>query len=147
MNIKLLDYKVVETIFNPSEKILHLLDNISDMDMSQCEDIIRFHPFYLEEERDFFVLFELNLKNTNCASDEQEHEIEGIFSCKFIARFECDNVITDEFKNSNFPRVNAPAIAYPFLRAFVNNYFVNAGYNPVLLPTYNFTKFSKRPND
>ena len=143
MNIKFLDYKVVETKFNPSEKILNFLENMPNMNMSQCKDIIRFHPFYLEEGRDFFVLFDLNLKSRDNEDDETEG---GIFSCKFVARFECDDTITDEFKHSNFPKVNAPAIAYPFLRAFVNNYFVNAGYNPVLLPTYNFTKFSKSNN-
>ena len=51
--------------------------------------------------------------------------------------------IDEKFKESNFPIINAPAIAYPFLRAFVSNFFVSSGYYPILLPTYNFTKFKK----
>lgn len=62
----------------------------------------------------------------------------------FVAEFETDNDIDDEFKSSQFPVVNAPAIAYPFLRAFVSNFTLNAGFEPVILPTINFQAMAKK---
>jgi preprotein translocase subunit secB len=137
MNIKLVDYKVIETIFQLEQNVVDIINKLSDMKMDEYEDNLKFSPIYSDDnDKEFFVLFDLNFSSN-------EEEINKTFSFKFVARFETSDIITNEFKQGNFPKVNAPAIAYPFFRAFVNNYFINAGYNPVLLPTYNFTKFKK----
>jgi len=60
--------------------------------------------------------------------------------------FETDEEITEEFKNSHFPKINAPAIAYPYLRAYVSNLTLQSGVTPVMLPTINFVKF-ENPDD
>ena len=57
--------------------------------------------------------------------------------------FETDEEITEEFKNSHFPKINAPAIAYPYLRAFVSNLTLQSGVDPAMLPTINFVNFGK----
>lgn len=57
----------------------------------------------------------------------------------YISAFQTDEDISDEFKKSSFPKINAPAIGYPFLRSFLANFLVNAGYEPLLLPSINFT--------
>ena len=57
--------------------------------------------------------------------------------------FETDEEITEEFKKSNFPRINAPAIAYPYLRAYVSNLTLQSGVDPAMLPTINFVNFGK----
>ncbi len=46
-----------------------------------------------------------------------------------------DSVIYESFIN-----VNAPAIAYPYLRAFVSNLVTQAGMNPIIMPPVNFTR-------
>lgn len=58
--------------------------------------------------------------------------------------FETDGLINDDFKKGNFPKVNAPAIAFPFFRAFVATFLVNAGYEPIILPSVNFVELNKR---
>lgn len=57
---------------------------------------------------------------------------------EYQSRFDVDGVVNEEFKAGNFAFVNAPAIAYPFLRAFISNLALNAGYSPVMLPSINF---------
>lgn len=57
---------------------------------------------------------------------------------EYIAFFEADEDITEEFHSSNFVTINAPAIAYPFLRSFISTITLNAGYDAVLIPTINF---------
>lgn len=78
-----------------------------------------------------------------------------LFDVKFDARIRCENnkilhvtyialfeaseeIDRQKFASSPFAHVNAPAIAYPFLRSFVATIILNAGYAPVLLPSVNF---------
>lgn len=64
----------------------------------------------------------------------------------YWAFFESDSELTDEFLNGPFTRINAPAIAFPYLRSFVTNLLVNAGYPAVYLPTINFVELDKEAN-
>ncbi|MCF2496124.1 protein-export chaperone SecB [Dyadobacter chenhuakuii] len=54
------------------------------------------------------------------------------------AHFQTDSIIDDEFKESTFITINAPAIAFPYLRAFISNLTLNSGYRPLILPSFNF---------
>ncbi|WP_018478139.1 protein-export chaperone SecB [Pontibacter roseus] len=56
------------------------------------------------------------------------------------AIFESDKEVNDDFLGSGFAKVNAPAIAFPYLRSFISTLTLNAGYTPVILPSVNFTK-------
>ena len=85
------------------------------------------------ESRDFLVTFEIVLSLSQGYLLEIEHS--SIFT---------SNVNLDKkFQESNFPKVNAPAIAYPFLRTFIANFLLNSVYEPIILPSINFTKFKK----
>lgn len=135
MSIKLLHYRAVQVHFIPSEALFNYFEDMQE-DRAVLPSITYNAVFPDMAENDFFIHFKLDLK----APFSYNTDDDGVFEIDFIARFQSKIPITQEFKDSNFPKVNAPAIAYPFIRAFVNNFFVNSGYNPVLLPTYNFTK-------
>lgn len=62
----------------------------------------------------------------------------------FESFFDTDEDMDDKFKGSPFISVNSPAIAYPFLRAYVASTLLASGYAPAMLPTINFTTFSKK---
>ena len=82
-----------------------------------------------ENNQFFDIVFNLHLTDKN-----------QLFSLKItaMANFQTDEVIDASFKNSDFVNVNAPAIAFPFLRTFVANFMLNTGYTPVIFPSYNF---------
>ena len=42
------------------------------------------------------------------------------------------------------PAINAPAIAFPYLRSFLSILTMQAGYPPVMIPSVNFVEFAKR---
>jgi preprotein translocase subunit SecB len=63
---------------------------------------------------------------------------------KFISWFKTSESITDEFKTSNFTLINAPAIAFPYLRSAVSVITMTAGYGSVILPTLNFVKMGNQ---
>lgn len=87
-----------------------------------------------------------------------QHENESIFGVRFklkivsnafdlslkaVYHFELiDEKITEEFKLSSFPKVNAPAIAFPYLRAFVSTLTLQAGLKTVILPSINFIRLA-----
>lgn len=95
---------------------------------------LRFKPtFYEDDAKKFAVSFDF----VYVTDDDRSLNID------YISIFETDLDIDDAFKASKFPVVNAPAIAFPFLRAFIANFLMSSGYKPILLPAFNFTKFEQ----
>lgn len=88
-----------------------------------------------EEESTFIIQFNLSLIN----NDKD-------FSVNIIADgiFKTNAKIDSEFKKSLYIRANAPAIVFPYLRTFVSTLILNAGYHPVILPSYNFINMAKQ---
>jgi len=58
----------------------------------------------------------------------------------FVAWFESPQHLEDAEVNSPFARINAPAIAFPYLRSFVSLLTLNAGFKPAILSPVNFVK-------
>lgn len=67
-----------------------------------------------------------------------------LLAVKFVANFSCNADIDNEFKQSDFVSVNAPAIAYPYLRALVSQFLLLTGYEPIVLPVINFVALNKQ---
>ncbi len=65
---------------------------------------------------------------------------------EYSSFFETDEEIIESFKSSNFVTINAPAIAYPFFRSFISTITLNAGYEPILIPTINFQAMAQKNN-
>lgn len=82
----------------------------------------------------FAIVFDIELL------DQQE---DFKFKIKAVAHFSTNTRITEEFKTSPFIEMNAPAIAFPYIRVFISNITLNAGYNPVVLPSFNFVKMAE----
>jgi preprotein translocase subunit SecB len=59
--------------------------------------------------------------------------------------FETSEPIDEEFKTSKFVTMSSPAIAFPFVRSFVNTIATNSGHGQLILPAFNFTKNSSTP--
>lgn len=57
--------------------------------------------------------------------------------------FECSSPIDDKFLKSEFGRISAPAIGFPFVRAFISTISLQAGLAPILIPSINFVQFNK----
>lgn len=95
-------------------------------------DLKTSQTFSEEEKRKFNLFFEINVKDRDFD-----------FDIKMLFIFELDVDITEEFKVSDFPKINAPAIAFPYLRAFISNVTLQSGFNPIMLPSINFVEFAK----
>lgn len=81
-----------------------------------------------ENSQLYFILFHISI-GTSCGA---------LVDIEYESMFETEDVIDDDFKNSQFIKVNSPAIAYPYLRAYVSTMLTLSGYEPVILPTMNF---------
>lgn len=87
-----------------------------------------------ENNNTFGVIFNLIVKDKGF-----DLSVEAVYHFELI-----DEELTDEFKNSSFPVINAPAIAFPYLRAFISNFTLQAGKLPVILPSINFVEHAKQ---
>ena len=97
---------------------------------------LRFRKLFSNKNKfSFKIVFNLVIEDKNF-----DLNIEAVFN------FITDEQITEEFKHSHFPKINAPAIAYPYLSAYVSNLTLQSGVTPVMLPTINFVKF-ENPDD
>jgi len=106
-------------------------DELEDDEIA--EDDLRYSPAYHQDRpTEFAVVFDLKLPL----------EANSQLSITYLAVFETAGEITEEFKSSHFPKVNAAAVAYPYLRAFVGQFSVLAGFELHTLPIRNFVKAS-----
>lgn len=127
MKLKLLDYRVVTLNFEAT-------DTGSSCESSHGGLDLRVGNFFPDDSENIFgVGFKVSLRQ------------EG-YSVKTEMRFffETDSPVDDDFKKSSFPSVNAPAIAFPYLRSFLSVVTMQAGYPPVMLPSINFVEFAKQ---
>ncbi len=85
-----------------------------------------------DELNKFTVHFLLNLKNKNFD-----------LSVNSVALFLTDVKLGSEFLDSDFCNINAPAIAFPYIRTYVSNLTLNSGFNPIILPSFNFVNLNK----
>jgi preprotein translocase subunit SecB len=56
--------------------------------------------------------------------------------------FECSLNVTEEFFQTDFAKISASAIGFPYVRAFISTFSVQAGIPPLILPSINFIQFS-----
>lgn len=90
--------------------------------------------FSEQKENSFIIIFNLGVKSLDGYSLEIE----------FVAFFESDEPVDEFFMGSHFAKVNAPAIAYPFLRSYISNLTLQSGYEPFMLPTINFQALANK---
>ena len=58
--------------------------------------------------------------------------------------FQMDENVTNDFRDSDFVKINAPAIAFPYLRSYISNLTLQSGFSPIILPSINFVEFAKQ---
>lgn len=116
----------------------------SNPEPKESEFELTFFPAFIKEDlREFLIVFEVEI-----VSSYPDEEGKALIQIQYAAKFQTSDDITEEFMNSKFVELNAPAIAYPYLRAFVSNFTINAGLKPLVLDTINFVNgFDKKKID
>lgn len=123
MKIQLVSWKVENLNFNTLESIRE--ENSFTLNVGQV--------FMESDKQQFSVAFEIDLKDKSFDLD-----------FKMVFAFATEEKITEEFKFSNFPKVNAPAIAFPFVRSYISNFTLQSGFEPIILPSINFVKLAEK---
>lgn len=127
MKIQLDNWKILNLNFSSREE--ERLENSFDLKTGNF--------FPEDNSKTFGVGIEIEIKDKKF-----DLSVEAIFM------FSLDEEITEKFKISDFPKINAPAIAFPYLRAYVSNLTLQSGFDPVMLPSINFVNLVReREND
>ena len=121
MNIQLIDSVVNDLSF------LKTNEPLDKMEFS-------FVTAFSEEHLDTFaIIFDLKMQ----VGDDH------ILTIKYISEFKSDTDISEEERFAHdFFSINAPAIAFPFLRSYIANFMLSSGFNPLILPAINFVKLA-----
>ncbi|WP_288088847.1 protein-export chaperone SecB [Bacteroides acidifaciens] len=94
------------------------------------------HAFSNENAKEFFLGFKIGIVEKTF-----DLELEIIFV------FETDSEIDEGFKDSAFLKINAPAIAFPYIRSYISNLTLQSGYPPIILPSINFVALNESKNN
>lgn len=86
------------------------------------------------EDNVFYIIFTFEI----------EHPKDFKLTAKYVSIFKTSDKIDDKFRASEFTTINAPAIAFPFLRSFVATITLNSGFTPAILPSINFMDFKNK---
>lgn len=126
MSVKLVSTRAIMVELQPLQENAEIEENSFSFD---------FNPILDEENENGFIIFFLG--------EQISHEY--AYKCKviFMAQFLSEKILTKESLTDNFLLINAPAIGYPYFRAFYSNFLLNAGYEPIILPTINFVKLKE----
>lgn len=127
-----MEFRLVHTEvpFFHFEKLL-VSRNGTDTDILEDAYTMNVQVFPDKERPEMFgVMFHTTLTH------HQEFKLE----LRYLAWFEGPRPFQTEEIESPFALVNAPAIAFPFLRSFVSLLTLNSGFRPAILPTVNFLK-------
>lgn len=123
---RFLYYKIVESHFRINE-------NNSDH-VGQVGVEVKRENFVDSDSRSFKLIMSVSIKDKDGIIDIGV-TVEGYFNF--------DSEISEEQKSIFFD-FNAPAILYPYVRAYVNALTSLSGYNPLILPTINFAARRKK---
>lgn len=102
--------------------------NVAD----NSEVSVNFTPKTRKEENVLDIIFNVTLKSEDTIF---------YLNASFIATFETHGIeINNEYLNNPLIKSNAPAMVFPFIRAYISNIMQNSGYYPIILPSFNFSE-------
>ena len=146
MKFRFLEYRIHQVAFKYSEALTNYLYSLEDEDNSNTPtiDYNVIVPPAEEKEDNFFVLFNIKI-DSKIFLNSDVNEDEGIFYVSIACRFKTSGLIPDGFGESKIAKIRAPEAGYPYVRAWVSNFFTSNGLDAVYLPIYNFNKSEKVP--
>jgi len=146
MKFRFLEYRVHQVAFKHSEGLADYLYSLEDEDNNNIPaiDYNVIVPPAEEKEDNFYVLFNIKI-DSKIFSDSDLNDDEGIFFASIACRFKTSHLIPDGFGESKIAKIRAPEAGYPYVRAWISNFFANNGLDAVYFPIYNFNKSEKAP--
>lgn len=124
MQFKLKETKIIKLLLTSSDKDDEL-DNLEDSFDYSAKKI---------NDNSFNIIFSFKCK----------HKEDVNLRLEYQATFEADSFLPESLDGNKFIYINAPAIAYPFLRAAIANIFLQSGYSPMMLSSINFQRLGNK---
>ncbi|WP_304645973.1 protein-export chaperone SecB [uncultured Duncaniella sp.] len=91
------------------------------------------HALYPDNPQEFIIGFKIGINETMFS-----------IALEMAFIFETDSKIDENFKDSSFLKINAPAIAFPYIRAYISNLTLQSGYDSIILPSINFVSLNEK---
>lgn len=127
MNLRLLDYRVMRTVFQPND---NLMEKIADShDISDLP--IVFGYIFPDEEpfNEYYVHIQIDLELAH-----KEKENSGLLAVDMLFRFKAGEAIDDVQQKIIEDRVDEIKITYPYFRNYISDLFKVSGFQQIHLP-------------
>ena len=125
--IRLIQYKFKEVEFHVKS------DSSNSNDFGEIKVSLIFTPKIMSDSDGNIIEIEFQINISNESNTL-------LLNCIASTMFETNGIIIEDITNHPLIVNNAPAIVFPYLRAFISNLTLQAGYSPLNLPAYNFTQ-------
>ena len=124
------------TMIRLDRNVVQSISLVVSLEEDKSESSFEYEKHFSEEDKkSFAITFKLKMKTPDC-------DLDIVYASFFLT----DDDIPEEDHDSKFYTVNAPAIGYPFLRAYVASLLMSSGFNTVMIPTINFVNLAKEKN-
>lgn len=127
MKLQLKEWKVKNVLFNITDEDISNKKKKNSFDLS----VGNFLPEGKDNE--FGIGFQVDLINKDYT-----------LNVEMVFLFKSSDKLPEDYKSSPFIKINAPAIAFPYLRAFISNLTLQSGFSPAMLPSVNFVELKKK---
>lgn len=127
MKIQLQEWKVKDLSFSLKQDSSPIENKDNNFQLSFG------HAFNEDNPHEFVIGFKVGIE------DEA-----FVLNLEMVFEFQLDTEIDEKFKNSPFLTINAPAIAFPYIRSYISNFTLQSGFNPVILPSINFVSLNEK---
>jgi hypothetical protein len=134
MNFSILDYKVLQFAFRADDQIISFFSKPKKAESLPVKVKIVF-PEKEIQNKEFLLIFKIDAKDF--LGDDLD---DGFFQLHFVIRFRTDEEISEEFEKTDWINSNLPKQGFPLVISWLNNFFVNSGYNTYFANTYKFEK-------
>ncbi len=108
---------------------------LKEEDVKNATTSFNFNVGFSDDDKNVFAV-EFNLM---IADKKESYYLDSTYEAIFSTKDEID----ESFIRSDFPKINAPTIAFPYFRSFISVITQQAGYSTVVLPSFNFVKLAR----
>ncbi|MGE8571758.1 MAG: hypothetical protein ACN6NW_06950 [Acinetobacter amyesii] len=135
MKFSILDYKVLQFAFRAEEQIVRFFNKPKKSELLP----VKVKMVIPDEEeisgKELLLIFKIDAKDFLDDLDD------GFFQLHFVVRFGTDDIISEGFGKTNWLEESGlPEKGFPLVVSWLNNFFVNSGYNTYFPNGYNFEK-------
>ncbi|QER39250.1 hypothetical protein F2A31_05850 [Acinetobacter suaedae] len=132
MKFSILDYKVLQFVFRADDQIIRFFNKPKKSDILPVKVKIVIPNEEEASGKEFLLIFRIDAKDFLGELED------GFFQLHFVVRFGAEEIIPENFDKTDWLESSLTEKGFPLVVSWLNNFFVNSGYNTYFTNNYHF---------